>query len=75
MFDEILKRLPTQPEDGKAFWANSEEILCKNEVAINHIADLLDAMGYDAVTGYYDPAEDERDGEVDEYTGYYYVTV
>lgn len=75
MFDEILKRLPREPVDGKKFWANDEEILSKNECAINHVADLLDTIGYDAVTGYYDPEEDERNGEVDEYTGYYYVSI
>ena len=75
MFDEILKRLPQEPVDGKKFWANDDEILSKDEVAINYVADLLDTIGYDAVTGYYDPEEDERNGEVDEYTGYYYVSI
>jgi hypothetical protein len=75
MFDEILKRLPRELVEGKKFWSNDEEILSKDEVAINYVADLLDTIGYDAVTGYYDPEEDERNGEVDEYTGYYYVSI
>jgi hypothetical protein len=75
MFDEILKRLPRELVEGKKFWSNDEEILSKDEVAINYVADLMDTIGYDAVTGYYDPEEDERNGEVDEYTGYYYVSI
>jgi hypothetical protein len=51
------------------------EILSHDENAIEHIADLLQEVGYDEVsTGYYDLAEDERSGEVDKYTGYYYVS-
>ena len=43
--------------------------------AVNRIADMLDSMGFDAVTGYFDPKEDERSGEVDSLTGYYYVDI
>lgn len=39
------------------------------------IADLLETMGFDVNTGYYDPVEDERNHEVDRNTGYYYVTI
>ena len=41
----------------------------------NLVADTLDAMGFTAVTGYYDPAEDERSGVTDELTGYHYVEI
>lgn len=66
----------TSPEDRK-IWCDGEEILSKDENVISAIADLIDMIANTAIscTGYYDPAEDERDGCVDEHTGYYYVTV
>ena len=58
-------------------WSDGAEILCETEQTAETIADLLDAMyGEQTVnTGYYDPAEDERNNEVDFRTGFYYVTV
>ena len=58
-------------------WSDGEEIFCENEHIAEHIADLIDAMyGCQTTnTGYYDLAEDERNNEVDERTGYYYVTI
>lgn len=50
-------------------------IVSKDEATVNRIADMLDSMGFDAVTGYFDPKEDERSGEVDSLTGYYYVCI
>lgn len=50
-------------------------IVSKDEATVNRIADMLDSMGFDAVTGYFDPKEDERSGEVDSLTGYYYVDI
>jgi hypothetical protein len=50
-------------------------IVSKDETTINRIADMLDSMGFDAVTGYFDPEEDKRSGEVDSLTGYYYVDI
>lgn len=50
-------------------------IASKDEATVNRIADMLDSMGFDAVTGYFDPKEDERSGEVDSLTGYYYVDI
>lgn len=51
------------------------QIVSKEETAVNRVADMLDSMGFDAVTGYFDPKEDERNGEVDSLTGYYYVDI
>ena len=49
-------------------------ILCKTETQADGIADFLEDLGFDYVrTGYYDPAQDEKEGCVDEYTGFYYV--
>lgn len=50
-------------------------IASKDEATVNRIADMLDSIGFDAVTGYFDPKEDERSGEVDSLTGYYYVDI
>ena len=57
------------------------EILVKTESTANTIADLIEML-YKAdekevvvCTGYYDPEEDERDGLVDECTGWWYVRI
>ena len=71
----VIDALPTRPKNGRVFWQNGDEILSKDEKAINAMADFLDAMGADACTGYYDPVEDERNGETNELTGYYYVSI
>jgi len=56
-------------------WSDGSEILCPTEHQADVIADFIDAMiGYPiSHTGYYDPKEDERSGEVDDHTGYWYV--
>ena len=81
LFREIIAKLPTEPEDVLdtrqivRLWTNGDEILGKNEDRIEGIANLLEAIGFDVNTGYYDPLEDERNHEVDRNTGYYYVTI
>ena len=57
-------------------WTDGNDILCETEQTAEAIADLFDAMYGDQVvnTGYYDP-EENKSGEVDQYTGFYYVTV
>ena len=57
------------------FFQDSEKILCQSEEKINALADLLDDLGCTAITGYYDPEEDERNGTVDQYTGFYYLDI
>ena len=66
------------PDEPSRIWSkDGDEILCENEQIAEHLADLFDAMyGEPTVnTGYYDPEEDERSGETDDRTGYWYVTV
>ena len=75
LWTAMTSPLPHEPTAGRKFWTNGEEILGADETEINIIADLLDCMGYDAITGYYDPEEDAKNGDTDEYTGNYYVTV
>lgn len=57
----------------RTFWSDGTMILSKDEAAINALADLLDQLNGDMVTGYFDPKEDQESGTVDEYTGYYYL--
>ena len=53
------------------------EILSANESEVEAIANLFDQLYGEGTcnTGYYDPEEDERNEEVDAYTGLYYVTI
>ena len=43
----------------------------------DRIEELYRKQGEDVMlsTGYYDPEEDKRNGEEDEYTGYWYVDI
>ena len=54
---------------------SADEILCRSEELADMIANIIEGISgeHEAHTGYYDPDEDERAGEVDEYTGWYYV--
>ena len=75
--DSVWDLLPHEPSN---LWTKSkgdDEILCKDERTAEGIADLIDALyrGKTTNTGYYDPEEDERNNEVNERTGYYYVTI
>lgn len=68
----ILEKLPNKPA---RFWYDGSEILCRNEDEADAVANFIDSIIGDSCThtGYYDPKEDERSGEVDDHTGYYYV--
>ena len=77
---EIITRIcEALPHEEARIWSvtGDDEILCENEQTAETLADLFDAMyGEPTVnTGYYDPEDDERSGETDERTGYYYVTI
>lgn len=57
-------------------WSDGEHLLTKTEELANALADLIDLVDdCQTTTGYYDPEEDEKAGEVDELTGYYYVSM
>ncbi len=71
MYEKLMNLFPDMPIRGFAIWQNGEEILCKNEKIVNDIADILDGMGYTAVTGQYEPNTGVNDG----LDGYYYVSV
>lgn len=72
--DMLLHGLPNLSwEMKRGIWTDGDEILCKTEDKADAIADLLDALGVDAHTGYYDPKEDAKEGRTFETTGFYYV--
>ena len=75
--DAIWELVPHEPSKIWTKSGDDDEILCKDKQTAEAIADLIDAMYGDQVTktGYYDPTEDERNDEIDKYTGYYYVTI
>ena len=84
IWNHITNLLPTIDEvDGelkKAKFMTSRdrsEILSTDENEVETIANLFDQLYGEGtmVTGYYDPVEDERNGEVDNHTGFYYVTI
>lgn len=82
-FEDILHRLPGKDIDLDdnmfGIWVDKDTILCLDEYDAEDIADWLEEFpfmeGYVVQTGYFDPEEDERMDEVDEYTGLAYVTV
>lgn len=81
--DAIMKCLPHQPRcydtsDNPGYWSSGEMILCSCETESSIIADFLEDMlketsDLDVNTGYFDPDEDARSGEQDDYTGFYYI--
>ena len=78
-FEKITERLRDYSEGD--IWSAGDEILCKTESAANCLADMIETLyrsqGDEVVvnTGYYDPKEDERNGETDRYTGWWYVNI
>lgn len=71
---EILWILVNEHGTDKVFAAGDTEFIVNTETEANVIAHLLEAAGAREVnTGWYDPAEDERDGCDDELTGKWYV--
>lgn len=78
-FEKITERLRDYSEG--EVWTSGDEILCKTESAADAIADMLTILykvqGDEILvnTGYYDPQEDEKNNEVDRYTGWWYVNI
>ena len=77
LFVTIAGTLPRHPSDKVDLWYDGGDyILCRTEEHANALADWLDVHGgYCSATGYFDPAEDEKDGCVDDHTGWWYVAV
>lgn len=79
-FTIIADRLPDHSDED--VWCNNgDEIMCRSSDAADAIADLIESLyrsqGEEViiVTGYYDPEEDERNGETDRCTGWWYVNM
>lgn len=67
--------LPKEPDENNNVWFDGYEILTTSEEMQEHVYSVLRLVCQETiVTGFYDPDEDERNGEVDGYTGLYYVT-
>ena len=70
----MIYSLQTNEDKKHGYWTDGEQILCKTEEEVNIVADFLEDLGFcDLNTGYYDPIEDEREGCVDDHTGYWYI--
>ena len=78
----LLECLPPEPKNIRVegdigLWSDGEMILCSSEPACRLIANLLRDILRDSTivvkTGYFDPFEDDRNGETDGYTGFYYI--
>lgn len=69
------------PKYSDTIWSDGDEILVKSEDAADKIADAIElfyqSQGEDVLvnTGYYDPEEDKRNNEEDQYTGWWYVNI
>lgn len=74
---QLIESLHNNEDRNKhGYWTDGEEILCKTEEQAEVLADFLEDVGFDYVqTGYYDPKEDERNNEVNDHTGYWYVSI
>ena len=78
-YDVIAQNLRDY-SDGEV-WSSGDEILCKTESAAEAISDMIwqlyRAQGESVTltTGYYDPEEDQRNGQEDRFTGWWYVDI
>ena len=77
LLDALWGLLPHEPAKVWTKSKGDDEILCQSEKTAEGIADLIDTLygGQTVNTGFYDPKEDERNGEADDRTGFYYVTI
>lgn len=81
VFNMLMKILPDyhryhdDPSIHYTFYQSEEEILSRNRVKLEALADLFDDMGATAVTGYYDPDEDIKYDTVDSLTGFYHLSL
>lgn len=78
----LLGCLPREPRsydasDNPGFWSDGDMILCPSETSCGIIADFLQDILRESTitvtTGYFDPFEDRRNNECDDYTGFYYI--
>ena len=80
LFRSICKALPSSPNFiNESFWSDGENILCPTEADCSLLAKFIEEICYDKnqsiITGYFDPDEDVRNNEQDDYTGFWYITI
>jgi hypothetical protein len=69
MFKEIAEGI-----NANDVWYDSAVgIICKTEEMFNSFVNVLSCLDIFFTTGYYDPEEDERNEETNEYTGCWYI--
>ncbi len=79
VFCQMAQSLSEIPEGYKSHGTNAvfsdrDALLCETEDMANFVADVLDVQdGVAHTTGYYDPEEDEKSGETDRLTGFWYI--
>lgn len=81
IIQNIIDRVPNIYKDDMEWLdveiaTNGDELLFHYETDCERFADVLDDYVFGFVechTGYYDPEEDEKSGETDENTGWYYI--
>lgn len=62
-------------------WSSGDEILCRTKEGIDAIADLFFQLysnqnnNVNINTGYYDIDEDTQNGELDRFSGWYYINI
>lgn len=80
----IMELLPKEPRsydtaDDPGFWTDGYQILCPSEAECAFVAefltDIFSETNVVVLTGYYDPEEDARNGEQDDYTGFYCIRI
>lgn len=84
LIEMILKMLPDQPRsydtaDDPGFWTDGDMILCPSETECEIVASFLEDVlrewegSTQVITGWFDPFEDARNGEEDDYSGFNYI--
>lgn len=81
----IMDCLPKQPRsfdtsDDPGFWSDGSMILCPSEMECEVVANFLEDVTSEistatVTTGYFDPDEDARSGEQDDFTGFYFIEI
>ena len=75
LFDVLKEMLPREP-DGMGIWTDGEQILCRTRDQADTLSSLLQLTDRETYpVHYYDPDQDRQAGDVDRYTGWYYVYI
>ncbi len=77
LWHDLCALLPDEPTDKLIYWSDGSEILASSQYAADRLADVFDDLYgcHNVMTGGYDAEQDERDGCVDKYTGWYYCSI